>query len=141
MLAIVIWFVIWIVIGLLVGALASVVTKSDPPYGIGVDIGASVLTMIIVGLGDYFIMPLIGIEGTLRFAITILEPIAGVVLVLWLLRFIKRRGQKLAIVTPAPIAVILGSLAFVISAYAWGKGENLYVLFLSGYRFIFGSGI
>ena len=54
---------------------------------------------------------------------------------------LRRRGQKLAIITPAPIAVILGSLAFVISAYAWGKGENLYVIFLSGYRFIFGSGI
>ena len=54
---------------------------------------------------------------------------------------LKRGGQELKVVTPAPVAVILGSLAFVISAYAWGKGENLYVIFLSGYRYIFGSGI
>lgn len=54
---------------------------------------------------------------------------------------LKRRGQRLSIVTPSPIAVILGSLTFVISAYAWGKGENLYVIFLNGYRVLFGSGI
>ena len=54
---------------------------------------------------------------------------------------LKKRGQQQKVVTPAPIAVILGSLVFVISAYAWGKGENIYVIFLSGYRLLFGSGI
>jgi hypothetical protein len=50
---------------------------------------------------------------------------------------LKRRGRAIKVVTLAPIAVILGSLAFVISAYAWGKGENIYVIFLEGYRAIF----
>ena len=54
---------------------------------------------------------------------------------------LKRRGRQLKVVTPAPLAVILGSLVFVISAYAWGKGENIYVIFLNGYRFFFGYGI
>jgi len=54
---------------------------------------------------------------------------------------LKRRGQQLKVVTPAPLAVILGSLVFVISVYAWGKGENIYVIFLNGYRFFFGYGI
>ena len=85
------WLVIWIVIGLLVGALASVVARSEPPYGLGVDIVASVLTMVVVGLGDYYVLPLLGITGAIRFAATVLEPLAGVVLVLWLLRYIKRR--------------------------------------------------
>lgn len=53
---------------------------------------------------------------------------------------LKRRGQQIKIITLAPVAVILGSLVFVISAYAWGKGENLYIIFLNGYRFFFGSG-
>ena len=52
-----------------------------------------------------------------------------------------RRGQPIKVVTMAPIGVILGSLVFVVSAYAWGKGENLYVIFLQGYRLLFGSGI
>jgi hypothetical protein len=54
---------------------------------------------------------------------------------------LKRRGRQLKVVTPAPLAVILGSLIFVISAYAWGQGENIYVIFLNGYRFFFGYGI
>jgi len=91
MFGLVIWLVIWIVIGLLVGALASVVARSEPPYGLAVDIVASVLTMVVVGLGDYYILPLMGITGALRFAGTVLEPLVGAVLVLWLLRYIKRR--------------------------------------------------
>jgi len=53
---------------------------------------------------------------------------------------LKRRRREIKIVTPAPIAVMLGRLGFVISAYAGGKGENIYVIFLEGYRLIFGSG-
>lgn len=54
---------------------------------------------------------------------------------------LRRSGQPIKVVTMAPGVVILGSLVFVISAYAWGKGENLYVIFLQGYRLLFGSGI
>lgn len=91
MFGLVMWLVIWIVIGLLVGALASVVAKSEPPYGLAVDIVASVLAMVVVGLGDYYILPLLGITGAIRFAATVLEPLVGAALVLWLLRYIKRR--------------------------------------------------
>jgi hypothetical protein len=54
---------------------------------------------------------------------------------------LQRRGENMKIITASPIVVILVSLTIVISAYAWGKGENLYVLFLEGYRLIFGSGL
>jgi len=94
MLAIIIWFIIWVVLGLLVGALASVVTKSEPPYGLTIDIVASVLTMVIVGLFDFYVLPLIGITGALHFAAAILEPLVGAVLILWLLRVIKRRRSS-----------------------------------------------
>lgn len=91
MFGLIIWLGIWIVVGLLVGALASSVAKSEPPYGLTVDIVASVLMMIVVGLGDYYVLPLLGITGVIRFVATILEPLASTVLVLWLLRVIKRR--------------------------------------------------
>lgn len=54
---------------------------------------------------------------------------------------LKQRGKAVKVATTAPIAVILGSVFFVISLYAWGKGENVYVIFLKGYRFFFGSGV
>jgi hypothetical protein len=53
---------------------------------------------------------------------------------------LKQRGRLLRVVTPAPVAVILASLLLVISGYAWGKGENVYVIYLNGYRFFFGFG-
>ena len=54
---------------------------------------------------------------------------------------LKRRGKAIKVFTIAPIAVIVGSVFFVISLYAWGKGENVYVIFLKGYRFFFGPGL
>ncbi len=56
-------------------------------------------------------------------------------------KILKRRGREISVVTFGPIATIVCSLVFVISVYAWGKGENVYVIFLSGYRALFGSGV
>ena len=41
---------------------------------------------------------------------------------------------------PATLAVLLISLSLVVSLYAWGEGENVYVMFLEGYRAFFGPG-
>ena len=56
-------------------------------------------------------------------------------------KILKRRGENLQVVTAAPLATMSISLFLVISAYAWGKGENIYVIFLEGYRMLFGSGV
>ena len=56
-------------------------------------------------------------------------------------RILKKRGVDVKLVTGAPLTVIILSLTFLVGAYAWGEGENLYVIFLEGYRLIFGSGI
>ena len=55
-------------------------------------------------------------------------------------RMLRRRGEDIRVVTPAPVIISMASLVFVISVYAWGKGENVYVLFLEGYRHLFGAG-
>lgn len=54
---------------------------------------------------------------------------------------LKMKGDDLSIITRPPLFVIAGSLASVISLYAWGKGENIYVIYLAFYRVLFGSGI
>ncbi len=54
---------------------------------------------------------------------------------------LSHRGKDIKVITIAPITVILGSLGFAISVYAWGQGENIYVMFLEGYRLLFGSGV
>jgi hypothetical protein len=54
---------------------------------------------------------------------------------------LKRSDNSIVVFTRGPVMTIVGALAFVITAYAWGKGENLYVLFLGGFRVLYGSGI
>jgi uncharacterized membrane protein YeaQ/YmgE (transglycosylase-associated protein family) len=88
------YLIVWILLGLLVGALAELAGSGEPQYGLAVDVGASVLTMVVVGLADYALLPLMGYEGTLRFIAMVAEPLITVVIVLWLLRIIKRRGSR-----------------------------------------------
>jgi hypothetical protein len=90
----IIFLILWVLIGLLAAALASLIGRAEPPYGLAVDIGASVLTMIVVGLVDYAILPLLGYTGTLRFVAMVAEPLVAVVIVLWLLRLLKRRRAR-----------------------------------------------
>lgn len=40
-----------------------------------------------------------------------------------------------------PVILIAGSLTCFVLGYAWGKGENFFVIFLEGYRMLFGSGL
>jgi len=56
-------------------------------------------------------------------------------------RILRKRGTEMRVITPASLALIAVSLFLVIFAYAWGKGENFYVMFLEGYRILFGTGV
>jgi N-acetylglucosamine-6-sulfatase len=56
-------------------------------------------------------------------------------------RLRARRGEGTRVLTPAPLVTIAVSLSLFIGLYAWGRGENIYVLFLSGYRALFGAGV
>jgi hypothetical protein len=53
----------------------------------------------------------------------------------------RRRGRTVDASPAGPLLVSAASLILVVSLYAWGKGENVYVLFLEGYRLLFGAGV
>ncbi len=53
----------------------------------------------------------------------------------------KPRRRDIRVLSTAPLVVIVGSFTFAIAIFAWGEGENIYVLFLKGYRLLFGAGI
>jgi hypothetical protein len=53
----------------------------------------------------------------------------------------KRRGQIIQVITKKPIAMILIAIMIMVSIYAWGQGENLFSIYLTGYRFLFGYGV
>jgi hypothetical protein len=52
-----------------------------------------------------------------------------------------RRGQPMQVITAAPIAAILIGVVVFGGIYAWGQGENLFSIYLDGYRLLFGSGV
>jgi hypothetical protein len=54
---------------------------------------------------------------------------------------LRRRGQEMNVVTIWPVAsIVIGALLFG-GIFAWGQGENLFSIYLDGYRLLFGSGI
>ncbi len=53
----------------------------------------------------------------------------------------RRLGSTLRVLHPAAVSVFVVSLSLVVGLYAWGEGENVYTLFLEGYRALFGPGV
>jgi hypothetical protein len=53
---------------------------------------------------------------------------------------LARRGQPIQVITAAPIAAIVIGIAVFGGIFAWGQGENLFSIYLDGYRLLFGSG-
>jgi uncharacterized membrane protein YeaQ/YmgE (transglycosylase-associated protein family) len=88
---IVVMLAIWVVIGLLFAALTPSIFKGERPYGDTTDYIVAIVAAVITGLGDWYILPMINIEGALRFVAALLEPALAVLLVLWLMRYWKRR--------------------------------------------------
>ena len=51
------------------------------------------------------------------------------------------KGEEISAFSPGGLAAFVIGLFLVISLFAWGQGESAYVVFLSGYRQLFGSGL
>ena len=85
-------FIIWIVMGLGIGYYADGIFKGDRPYGVNGDLIAGLLSAIIVGLMDWYLIPLIfpDMQQLLIFLAAILEPLLSILIVLWIMRYIKK---------------------------------------------------
>jgi len=65
--------------------------KSEPPYGLAVDIGAGTAVGIAWSLVAYLIIsPLIGLKGWLALSMSALDAIGFAAVVTWVLRRIKK---------------------------------------------------
>jgi uncharacterized membrane protein YeaQ/YmgE (transglycosylase-associated protein family) len=92
--ALIVMFVLWIVIGALAGWIVPLLAKSKPPYGLAVDLIVSIVVMILIGLGDWFIIPAMFPQfgGLILSVAALAEPFIGVLVALWLMRWWKRRA-------------------------------------------------
>jgi len=79
-----------IVVGLLMGWVAGFIWKNRRPIGVRGDYIAAVITAIVVGLMDWYVIPAMGFSDSLRNLGVALEPAIGALLVLWIIRAAKR---------------------------------------------------
>lgn len=87
---IVILIVAMIAVGLIVGWLAGPIWKNKRPIGVRGDYIAAVITAIVVGLMDWYVIPAMGFSDTMRNLGVALEPALGALLVLWIIRVAKK---------------------------------------------------
>lgn len=93
MAGLIVLFVIWIVLGLIIGYAASSIFKGERPYGLGGDLTAAILSEVIVGLMDWYLVPMLfpNIEQLWVFGAALVEPLLTALIVLWFMRYLKNR--------------------------------------------------
>jgi uncharacterized membrane protein YeaQ/YmgE (transglycosylase-associated protein family) len=79
-----------VVVGLIMGALAGVIWKDNRPIGVRGDYIAAVITAVITGLLDFYVIPAMGFSDTIKWIGVALEPPLVVLLVLWIIRKAKK---------------------------------------------------
>jgi uncharacterized membrane protein YeaQ/YmgE (transglycosylase-associated protein family) len=87
---IVILIIAMIVVGLIAGWLAGPIWKNKRPIGVQGDYTAAIITAIVVGLMDWYVIPAMGFSDSLRNLGVALEPFLGALLVLWIIRLAKK---------------------------------------------------
>jgi len=87
---IIILVVAMIVVGIIVGWLAGPIWKNKRPIGVQGDYIAAVITAVVIGLMDWFVVPAMGFSEGLRNIAVALEPALGALLVLWIIRIAKK---------------------------------------------------
>jgi uncharacterized membrane protein YeaQ/YmgE (transglycosylase-associated protein family) len=87
---IVILVIAMVVVGLLVGAVASLIWKENKPLGTTGDYVVAIVSTIIIGLLDWYVIPAMGFSNTLKWIGIATEPALGALLVLWVIRRAKK---------------------------------------------------
>jgi len=79
-----------VIVGLIVGAIAGVIWKDNQPIGVRGDYIAAVISAVVIGLLDWYVIPAMGFSETLKWIGIIAEPPLGALLVLWIIRKAKK---------------------------------------------------
>ena len=79
-----------IVVGLIIGWLAGLIWKNKRPIGVRGDYIASVITAVVIGLLDWYVIPAMGFSDTLKYIGVATEPALSALIVLWIVRKVKK---------------------------------------------------
>ena len=83
---IVIMLLAMVIVGLLAGWLAGLIWKNNRPIGVSGDYIAAVISAVVMGLIDWFVIPAMGFSDTVKYLGIATEPLLGALLVLWIIR-------------------------------------------------------
>ena len=79
-----------VLVGLLIGFIAGLIWKDNRPIGVGGDYAVAIISAVIIGLMDWYIIPAMGFSDMMKWLGIIFEPALGALLILWLIRVAKR---------------------------------------------------
>ena len=79
-----------VVVGSLIGFLAGVIWKGERPIGAKGDYILAVISAVVIGLIDWFVIPAMGFSDTVKWLGILTEPALGALLVLWVIRQAKK---------------------------------------------------
>jgi len=79
-----------VVVGLVMGFVAGLIWKDNRPIGVQGDYIVAVITVLVVGFLDWFVIPALGFSTAMRNLGIALEPALSALLVLWLIRVAKK---------------------------------------------------
>ena len=82
--------IIMIVVGLIMGYIAGLIWKENRPIGVRGDYLVSVISAIVIGLLDWFVIPAMGFSDTMKYFGVAIEPAVGALLVLWIIRVAQK---------------------------------------------------
>jgi uncharacterized membrane protein YeaQ/YmgE (transglycosylase-associated protein family) len=77
---------IMIVEGLVIGWVAGLIWKENRPIGAVGDTIVAVVSVIVIALLDWYVIPAMGFSDTMKLLGVALEPPLGALLVLWIIR-------------------------------------------------------
>jgi uncharacterized membrane protein YeaQ/YmgE (transglycosylase-associated protein family) len=83
---IIILIVVMVIVGVIMGYVAGQIWKDDSPLGQQGNMVVSIVTCVLVGLLDWYVIPAMGFSDTLKYVGVAMEPALGALLVLWLIR-------------------------------------------------------
>ena len=79
-----------VAVGLIIGWLGGPIWKGKRPYGVWNDYLAAVITAIVVGLMDWYFIPMLGFSNSMKYLGIALEPALGALVILWVMRKVKK---------------------------------------------------
>lgn len=78
-----------IAVGFLMGYIAGLIWKDNRPIGVQGDYFAAIISAVVMGLIDWFLIPAMGFSEAIRLIGVVLEPPATALIVLWIIRKAK----------------------------------------------------